>query len=295
MSRKHFLIAIVVLVVGVLGYLSIYTVHERNQALILEFGKVKGLKQKPGLHFKPPWYSVRFFDRRVLDYDARAEEVPTKDQKQLVVDAFARYRIIDPLKFFQTASTEEGWNSRLDTIINSNLRAVFGSAELATLLTKERARLISEIAKRVKAQALAFGVDVIDVRIKRLDLPQQNSEAIYRRMKTQREQEATKIRAEGDRDSKRIHAEADKRARIIRAEANKKAEILRGEGDSKAQAIYNKAYGKDRNFFDFWVSMNAMKAALGKGTTRYVGPPEGEFFRYFGNIEGKRKAPAAKK
>ena len=189
MRPTHLAIIIALVVAGFAAMSSMFTVHQAKQALVLQFGNVKRLVNEPGLHFKIPMVQdVVYFDKRVLDFDARAEEVPTLDQKQLVVDSFARYRIVDPLKFFQTVNNELGMEVRLGNVINANLRATFGEVGLATLLTPERARLMQIIADLVKAQSVEFGIDVIDVRIKRIDLPDENSQAIFRRMQTQREQ-----------------------------------------------------------------------------------------------------------
>lgn len=283
-------IGLAVVVLGVLLFDSVYTVHEREQALVLQFGETKDVVPEAGLHFKMPFVqNVVYFDQRILDFDAKSEEVPTRDQKQLVVDAFARYRIIDPLKFFMTVNNEQGMELRLGNIINANLRAVFGEATLATLMTPERSNLIQAIANRVKDQAGAFGIDVIDVRIKRVDLPDENSQAVFRRMQTQREQEARKIRAEGQKEAKRIRTDADKQQTIIQAYAQREGDILRGQGEAKAQNTYNAAYGQDREFFDFWISMNALKEGLRGDTTSYIGPPTGDFFRFFGDQSGQGK------
>ena len=277
-----------VIVVGVLLFDMVFTVHEREQALVLQFGETKAVVPDSGIHFKLPFIqNVVYFDKRILDFDAKAEEVPTQDQKQLVVDAFARYRIMDPLEFFKTVNNEQGMELRLGNIINANLRAVFGEEKLATLMTHERSNLVKKIARRVKEQAKSFGIDVIDVRIKRVDLPDENSQAIFRRMQTQREQEARKIRAEGQKEAKRIRADADKQQTIIQAQAQKKGDILRGEGEAKAQNTYNNAYGQDREFFDFWISMIALREGLRGETTSYIGPPEGDFFRFFGDQSGQ--------
>jgi membrane protease subunit HflC len=283
------IIGVIIVVAGGLVFFSLFTVHQSQQALVLQFGEVKEVVQKAGLHWKVPWYDVRYYDRRVLDFDAQAEEVPTLDQKQLVVDAFARYRIVDPKKFLETVRDENGMEERLERLINGDLRAVFGEASLATLLTAKRSQLMRTIAQRVKTEGRGFGIDVIDVRIKRVDLPEENSQAIYRRMQTQREQEARRIRAEGQKDSRRIRAQADKQATIIKAEAQKKGQTERGNGDAGAQKIYNDAYGRDRDFFDFYVSMNALSEGLDGESTRYIGPTDGDFFRFFGNISGKSK------
>ncbi len=287
MPRLPLIAGVLVVVLGIIGSLSVYTVHQAEQALVLQFGAPQRVVQDAGLHFKVPVFeNVEKFDRRVLDFDAEAEEVPTRDQKQLVVDAFARYRIVDPLLFFQTVNNIFGMEQRLGNIINANLRAVFGDVTLATLLTPERANLMNVIAQRVNEEGKPFGINVIDVRIKRVDLPQENSQAIFSRMQTQREQEARKIRAEGEKEARRIRADADKQRTIIEADARKQREILRGEGDSEAQRIYNEAYGQDQEFFDFWVSMEALQQGLGGESTSYVGPPDGDFFRFFGDISG---------
>jgi len=289
------ILGIVVIVAGFVGFSSLYTVRQDEQALVLQFGEPIRTVTAPGLHFKYPLLqNVAKFDKRVLDFDAETEEVPTRDQKQLVVNAFARYRIIDPLLFFQTVNNEFGMRQRLGNVINANLRAVFGEAELARLLTEERAKLIQVIAKRTHDQGRSFGIDVLDVRIKRVDLPEENSQSIFRRMQSQREQEARKIRAEGDADSRRIKAEADKQRTIIVANANRQSEIQRGEGEAEAQRIYNDAYGRDETFFDFWVSMDAMRLGLTGENTRYVGPPDNEFFRFFGGLPGQGVEQPAK-
>jgi membrane protease subunit HflC len=281
---------LVVVVLGVLLFDSVFTVHEREQALVLQFGETKAIVPEAGIHFKMPFVqNVVYFEERILDFDAKTEEVPTLDQKQLVVDAFSRYRIVDPLEFFKTVNNERGMELRLGNIINANLRAVFGEATLATLMTPKRSELIKAIADRVKDQATPFGIDVIDVRIKRVDLPDENSQAVFRRMQTQREQEARKIRAEGQKEAKRIRADADKQMTIIQALAQKKGDIMRGQGEAKAQNTYNAAYGLDREFFDFWISMNALSEGLKGETTSYIGPPEGDFFRFFSDQSGQKK------
>ena len=202
-GTKLAVIGILVAILGIVGFGAMFTVHQAEQALVLQFGEPMREVKKAGLHFKLPFVQdVIYFDKRVLDFDAQAEEVPTSDQKQLVVDAFARYRIVDPLRLFQSVNNIQGLEPRLNTIINSRLRAVFGDVTLATLLSAERSNLIRLIADHVKEEGKPFGIEVIDVRIKRVDLPEGNSQAIFRRMQTQREQEARKIRAEGQKDKK---------------------------------------------------------------------------------------------
>jgi membrane protease subunit HflC len=261
---------------------SIFTVHQSQQALVIQFGDPLRREDRPGLHFKLPLIQeVVYFDKRVLDFDARPEEVPTLDQKQLVVDAFARFIIVDPLKFYQTVNNEQGIQSRLATIISSNLRRVLGEVQMSRVLTEERASLMRNIRESVNKEAAGFGVDVIDVRIRRVDLPEENSQAIFARMKTQREQEARRIRAEGGKEAQVVRAEADKQQRVIVAEARRQSEILRGEGDAESTKIYAEAYGRDTEFFDFWRSLQALSRGLPGNTTALVGSPQGAFFRYF--------------
>jgi membrane protease subunit HflC len=286
------LIAAVVVAAAIGLFGTLFTISEREQALITRLGEPRRVIKSAGLQFKWPLIEdVVRFERRVLDFDARAEEVPTQDQKQLVVDAFARYRIVDPLVFFQRVQNEFGMEQRLSRIINAQLRAVFGEVDLGTLLTPERARLISLISRRTAAQATEFGVEVLDVRIRRIDLPEENSQAIFRRMQTQREQEARRIRAEGAADAQRIRTDAERRATIIRAEAQREGQKLRGEGDGEAQRTYNTAYGQDPEFYYFWDSMRSMLEGLQGESTTYVGPPAGDFFRFFSD-DGGRGQPA---
>ena len=284
MNRFPLILGLVVAVFALIVLLSsVFTVHQAEQALVIQFGEPKRVVSEPGLHLKLPLIQeVVYFDKRVLDFDARQEEVPTLDQKQLVVDAFARFRIIDPLTFFQTVNNEQGIQSRLATIISSNLRRVLGQVQMSRVLTEERASLMRDIRDAVNKEAAGFGVDVIDVRIRRVDLPEENSQAIFARMKAQREQEARRIRAEGSKEAQVVRAEADKQQRVILAGAQRRSEILRGEGDAESTRIYAEAYGRDPEFFDFWRSMQAMSRGLAGNTTALVGSPEGAFFRYFG-------------
>ncbi len=290
MKNTGLVATLVVLIVAfVVGSSAFFTVSETDQVLVLRFGEPKRVIQEPGLNVKIPFFdTATYFDKRLLNFDGDRQEIPTVDQKQLVVDAFARYRIVDPLKFFQTVGTVAGMQARLPNIINSSLRQVLGDVPLSEILTKERAALMRKSTQIATENALEFGIEIADVRMQRVDLPEENSQAVFRRMQTQREQEARKFRAEGDKDSRTIRARADREQRVILAEAKKTAEILRGEGDAQAQAIYNKAYTKDREFFDFWRSMQAMERGLGSDSTTYVGPPTGDFFRYFGDQNGAR-------
>ncbi len=288
MPRKIIAAVVLVVVLGIVGLSSVFTVSEQQQAIVLQFNAYVRDAKNAGLHFKIPFFqSVQYYDKRVLDYEVDLGEIPTSDQKQLLVDAFVRYRIDDPLKFYNTARSTQAFEARgsvqkglLPAIVEAEVRAVFGRVDLATLLTPERAELMSEIARRVRTQADSWGVKMIDVRLKRLDLPRQNSNAVIERMETQRRQEAVKIRAEGDKESQRYTAEADKKVRIILAEADKKSQILRGEGEGKAQEIFNKAFGADPIFFEFWQCMQSVREGLADGT-RYVGAPSGEILFQF--------------
>jgi len=282
MSKSVIFGAIIAVVIGITAFSSLFVIRENEQALVLQFGNPQRQVDTAGLHFKTPFIQdVIFFDKRLLDYDASAAEIPTLDQKQLVVDAFARYKIVDPLKFYQTVATEAIAESQLNNIINSNLRDSFGQELFTRLMTEKRAQLMTEIAKKVDSAMRNLGIQVIDVRIKRVDLPEENSQAIFRRMQTQREQEARRIRAEGDKKAREIRADADKQQRVIVAEAKKTSEILRGEGDAIATKLYNDAFGRDRDFFDFYRSLQAMRTGLTGDSTSYVGPPKGEFYRFF--------------
>ncbi|MCW5772737.1 MAG: protease modulator HflC [Rhodospirillaceae bacterium] len=281
MARGLVIAGVGVVVLGVVGLSSVFVVHQREQAIVLELGRFVRVENTPGLHFKTPFIQdVRYFDKRVLDFEADLGEINTSDQKQTQVDTYARYRIIDPLKFMLTARSLERFESRredaiLNTIIKSNVREVFAKVELSTLLTAKRADVMADITKRVRREVESFGVEIIDVRIKRIDLPQANSEAVLRRMEAQRRQEATRIRAEGDKEYQRITAETDKQVRVIKAEAEQKANVLRGQGEGEAQAIYNRAFGQDKDFFEFWQCMRTVREGLGSGT-RLVGVPSAD-------------------
>jgi len=282
MSRSNSIIGIAVFIIGVILYSSIFVIREDEQALVLQFGDPRREVKEAGLNFKVPFIQdAVYFDKRVLDFDASAAEVPTLDQKQLVVDSFARYRIVDPLKFYQTVVFEANAEAQINNIISAALRDAFGQELFTLLMTEKRALLMVGVTKTVDLAARNLGIEVVDVRIKRVDLPEENSQAIFRRMQTQREQEARGIRAEGDKKAREIRADADKQQRVIVAEAKKKSEILRGEGDAVATKLYNQAFGNDRNFFDFYRSLQAMRKGLTGESTSYVGPPRGEFYRFF--------------
>ena len=282
MSRSSSIIGIAVFIIGVILYSSVFVIREDEQALVLQFGDPRREVKEAGLNFKVPFIQdAVYFDKRVLDFDASAAEVPTLDQKQLVVDSFARYRIVDPLKFYQTVVFEANAEAQINNIISAALRDAFGKELFTLLMTEKRAKLMVGVTSTVDQAARNLGIEVVDVRIKRVDLPEENSQAIFRRMQTQREQEARGIRAEGDKKAREIRADADKQQRVIVAEAKKTSEILRGEGDAVATRLYNRAFGNDRDFFDFYRSLQAMRKGLTGDSTSYVGPPRGEFYRFF--------------
>jgi membrane protease subunit HflC len=270
-------------VLAFISYTTLFTVNEIQQAIILQFGDPKRVIQKAGLNFKIPFVqNVVLLDKRILNLDAPSEEIIASDQKRLIVDAFARFKIKDPLKFYISVGNERVARSRLSTIINSRIRGVLGNEELATLVSKERGRLMDKITQDVNAEASKLGIEIIDVRIKRADLPQQNSEAVYRRMQTERLREAKEFRAEGAEIAQTVRSTADKEVTIILAEANKKSEILKGEGDGKRNKIFADAFGKDPNFFSFYRAMQSYEKSLIGGETSLILSPDSEFFRFFG-------------
>ena len=242
--------------VAVLAFFSIFVVKEVNQAIVLQFGDPKRIISKPGLNFKIPFIqNVVYLDKRILNLDTPPEEVIASDQKRLIVDAFARFQIIDPLKFYISVGNERVARSRLSTIINSRIRGVLGTQELATLLSTDRARQMQIIQSQVNDEAKNFGINIVDVRIKRADLPPANSEAIYKRMQTEREREAKEFRAQGAEIAQKIRSTADKDVTVILAEANKKSEIMKGEGDGQRNKIFADAFGRDPQFFAFYRAM----------------------------------------
>jgi membrane protease subunit HflC len=269
-------------VVLVLALSALFTVHQTQQALVLQFGDPKRVIREPGLHVKIPFIqNAIYIDRRVLDYDAESQEIILGDQKRLVVDSFARYRIIDPLRFYQSVGSEGVLRGRIDTILDASLRKVLGEVPLFTVLSADRGALMNRIRDQANVEARQFGIDVVDVRIKRADLPAENSQAIYRRMQTEREREAKELRAQGAELAQRIRSRADRERRVIIAEAQKESQIARGEGDGLAVSIFADAFGRDVEFFSFYRSMQAYRSALADGSTSFVLSPDSEFFRYF--------------
>tara|TARA_B100002051_G_scaffold260668_1_gene281383 strand:- start:74 stop:943 length:870 start_codon:yes stop_codon:yes gene_type:complete len=285
MNAKKILIPIIILIFATL-YFSIFIVKEINQAIVLQFGDPKRIIEKPGLNFKIPFIqNVVFLDKRILNLDTPPEEVIASDQKRLIVDAFARFQIVDPLKFYISVGNERVARSRLSTIINSRIRNVLGRQRLQTLLSEDRTKQMALIQDGVNAEAENFGINIVDVRIKRADLPPANSEAIFRRMQTEREREAKEFRAKGAEMAITITSTADKEVTVILAEAEKKSEIMKGEGDGQRNKIFAGAFGQDPEFFAFYRSMQAYEKALIGGETSLILSPDSEFFKFFGNIK----------
>ena len=285
-KTKFTLIAAAVALVFVL-FNSLYILPQTEQAIVLQFGEPVRLVKEPGLKFKVPFIqNVVFYDNRLLNLDPPAQEIVLNDKKRLDVDSFTRFRIIDPLKFYQTVRTEEQARSKLKEIVNSSVRKILGHTTLQELLSQKRTQIMSDISAAVKTDAQQIGVSVADVRIRRADLPIEVLQAINARMKTERERDAKEFRAQGQQNAQQIRAKAEKERTIIIAEAAKQAEILRGEGDREATRIWNKAANRDPQFFAFYRSLAAYKKALNEGKTSLVLSPDSEFFRYF------QKAPA---
>ena len=283
MKLSKFLLPVVILI-GFTIYLSLFVVKEINQAIVLQFGDPKKVIVEPGLQIKIPFIqNVVFLDRRILNLDAPPEEVIASDQKRLIVDAYARFKIVDPLKFYISVGDERVARSRLSTIINSRIRSVLGKQSLATLLSEDRTKQMAIIQEGVNAEAQNFGIEIIDVRIKRADLPHANSEAIYKRMQTERESEAKEFRAKGAEMAVTITSTADKEVTVLLANAKKQSEIMKGEGDGQRNRIFANAFGKDPNFFAFYRAMQAYEKALIGGDTSLILSPDSDFFKFFGD------------
>ena len=291
MKGAKFILPVIVLIALVV-FQSLFIVQEISQAIVLQFGDPKKIVTKAGLNFKLPFIqNVVYLDKRILNLDNDPEEVIAADQKRLIVDAFARFKIVDPLKFYISVGNERVARSRLSTIINSRIRGVLGTQELATLLSTDRARQMQLIQSQVNEEAKNFGIEIVDVRIKRADLPPANSDAIYKRMQTEREREAKEFRAQGAEIAQKIRSTADKDVTVILAEANKKSEIMKGEGDGERNKIFANAFGRDPQFFAFYRAMQAYEKALIGGETSLVLSPDSEFFKFF----GKSIKPAVKR
>ena len=289
------ILAIILVILGVVGYSSVFTVHETQQALVLQFGNPIKTVQESGLNFKTPFVqNVEYMEKRILDFDAPPVEAVASDKKRIVVDAYARFRIADPLRFYQTVNNEITARNRLAPMVNSSLRNVIGRVGFETMLSGERAKLMHEIRGLVNTEAVKMGIDIIDVRIKRADLPAANSQAVYDRMRAERKRIATEIRAEGAERSQKITANADRQRTILLADAEKSSQIIRGEGDARRNKVFADAYKQDPEFFLFYRSLQAYRTALQSGDTTMVLSPNSEFFRYFGDSMGLTNGTAAR-
>lgn len=275
------------LLVVIVGYMSLFTVQQTEQTIVLQFGKPVDVVTDPGLHFKAPWNSVINIDKRILDLENPSQEVIASDQKRLVVDAFARYRIKDALRFYQSVGSIQAANLQLTSLLNAALRRVLGEVNFITVVRDEREKLMGRIREQLDHEADGYGIEVVDVRIRRADLPEQNSQAVYQRMQTERQREAAEFRAQGGQKAQEIKSKADREATVIIAEANSQAEQTRGVGDAERNRLFAEAYGKDADFFAFYRSMTAYENGLKKDDTRFLLRPDSDFFRYFGNPSGK--------
>ena len=280
---------VLLVLVAIVLYSSVFIVQQTQYALVLRFGAVQSAISEPGLKFKLPLIdAVTYFEKRVLDLDLPVQTVLSADRQNLEVDAFTRYRIIDPLRFYQAVGSIALANQRLQSFTNSAMRNTLASASRDAIVRTERADLMNRIQADVNRQAASLGIEMIDVRLTRVDLPASNSQAVYQRMRTEREREAADLRANGQQQAQTIRAKAEREATIIRAEANQRAEELRGEGDANRNRILAEAFGQDPEFFSFYRSMQAYEAGLKGGDTRLVLSPDSDFFRYFNDPTGQR-------
>ena len=285
---------IILFVVAVIGYSSVFTVQQTEQALVVRLGEPVRVVTDPGLNFKAPFVdSVISIDKRILDLENPSQEVIASDQKRLVVDAFARYRIKNALRFYQSVGSIQAANIQLTTLLNASLRRVLGEVSFITVVRDEREVLMARMRDQLDKEADSYGIQVVDVRIRRADLPEQNSEAVYKRMQTERAREAAEFRAQGGQKSQEIKSKADREATVIIAEANSTAEQTRGAGDAERNRLFADAYGRDPEFFAFYRSMSAYETGLRSNDTRFLLRPDSEFFRFFANSAGHPPAAAA--
>lgn len=283
-------IGIIVIAAGIIVFSALFTVHQTQQALVLQFGNPVRAETEPGLKFKLPFVqNVTFFDRRILDLDPPAQEIILNDQKRINVDSFVRYKIVDPLEFRKTAQSDANFRQIFGGRLNAAVRSEVGKVLLGDMLSNKRDDVMQRITEQLKVQAPQFGIEVVDVRIGRTDLPETTSQSVYNRMRSQRIAEAAKLRAQGAELKAKTQAEADRDRTIILAEAQKNSQILRGQGEGAKTTILNEAFGQDMDFFEFYRSMEAYNEAFGEGTTMVLSP-DSDFFKFFGDISGKKPA-----
>jgi modulator of FtsH protease HflC len=284
----------VLFVVMIVGYSSVFTVAQTEQVLVVRLGEPVKVVTEPGLNFKAPFIdTVISIDKRILDLENPSQEVIASDQKRLVVDAFARYRIKNALRFYQSVGSIQAANIQLTTLLNASLRRVLGEVTFITVVRDEREALMARIRDQLDHEADGYGIQVVDVRIRRADLPEQNSQAVYQRMQTERQREAAEFRAQGGQKAQEIRSNADREATVIVAEANSTAEQVRGAGDGERNRLFAEAYGKDPDFFAFYRSMTAYENGLKSNDTRFLLRPDSDFFKFFSNSSGKPPAAAA--
>ncbi len=276
---------ILAIAAGVLAFLSLFTVNETEHAIVMQFGEPKQVISEPGLKYKHFWQDVRYYEKRVLNLDPPVESMLLSDSKRVLVDSFLRYRINDPLEFFKTVRVEQTLRARLSTVANSVVREVVGNTTLPKILSEERIGLLKNIVDNLNKQAHQFGIEILDVRFRRTDLPDEVSERVYARMQSEREREAKEFRALGEQEALEIRANADRRVTVIKAEAQREAQILRGDGEGQRTTILNDAFGQDPEFFNFYRSMQAYEAALGEDNTYMVLSPTSDFFEFFKQVE----------
>ena len=285
MTPKKIALSAFIIIILFIGGSSFFYVDQRVQALVLQFGEPVKLIKTPGLQFKIPlMQNVEYFDKRLILFDNPREEIISSDKKRLIVDTFARYIIVDPLKYYQTIRYESALRNRLGSILNDSLRQVLGRVPLADVISNKRKALLDEVGILVAAEAKDFGIKVEDVRIRRADLPPANSEAIFRRMQTERQQEAAQFRAEGNEEARKITSESERERTVLLANAERDGEILKGQGDAGKNKILGEAFSKDPEFFAFYRSMKAYSVALNNGDTTMVLSPESTFFEFFNDI-----------
>ncbi len=283
-------IGIAVIALGVVANMTLFTVYETEQVLVLQFGEWKRTVQEPGLTWKLPFVqNAVYFERRVLDLDPPATQVLLTDKKRINVDAYVRYRIASPQKFYESVTTEVIFADRFGRIINASLRAEVAKVSLAQLLSDKRIEIMQAIEKEVARKGKDFGIQLVDIRIGRTDLPDETSQAVYNRMRSERERQANELRAEGGEESLKIKARADREKVVLVAEAERQSRILRGQGDGQRNRILGQAYGTDPDFFAFYKSMQQYTEALAGGDTTLVLSPDSDFFRYFGDLSGLRQ------
>jgi membrane protease subunit HflC len=288
------MLLLLLLLLLIVGYSSVFSVQQTEQALVVRLGAPVDVVTEPGLHFKAPFIdTVIPIDKRILDLENPSQEVIASDQKRLVVDAFARYRIKNALQFYQSVGSIQAANLQLTTLLNASLRRVLGEVTFIQVVRDEREALMAKIRDQLDKEAGGYGIQVVDVRIRRADLPEQNSQAVYQRMQTERQREAAEFRAQGGQKAQEIRSSADREATVIVADANSTGEQVRGEGDAERNRLFAEAYGKDPDFFAFYRSMTAYENSLKSNDTRFLLRPDSDFFRFFGGAGGKPAAAAA--